>query len=114
MLVQAERWAIRSYRQVWLVALALVVFTCVEAAFIPTKRQSLPGAVLSIAMCGLWAKGRLDKRGKEQAVAAASPYELPAEVVSLVAAGKKIQAVKRYRDLTGLSLQEAKMRIYGH
>jgi ribosomal protein L7/L12 len=113
MLARAERWAIRSYRQVWLIALALVVVTCVQAALVPAKRQSLPWAVLSIATCGMWATGRLDKRGKEQAVAAASHYELPAEVVGLVAAGKKIHAIKRYRDLSGLSLQEAKVRIYG-
>ena len=45
--------------------------------------------------------------------AADQPAELAADVVSLVAAGKKIQAIKRYRQLTGTSLSQAKAVIDG-
>ncbi len=33
---------------------------------------------------------------------------VPAEVVALAQGGKKIEAIKRYRELTGVGLREAK------
>jgi ribosomal protein L7/L12 len=39
--------------------------------------------------------------------------DIPADVIGLVAAGKKIQAIKRYRELTGTDLREAKAVIDG-
>ena len=37
--------------------------------------------------------------------------ELPADVVELVRAGKRLEAVKRYRELTGAAVKEAQARI---
>jgi hypothetical protein len=39
--------------------------------------------------------------------------DIPGDVVSLVAAGKKIQAIKRYREVTGVGLKEAKTIVDG-
>ena len=39
--------------------------------------------------------------------------DIPADVIGLVAAGKKIHAIKRYRELTGTDLREAKAVIDG-
>jgi len=39
--------------------------------------------------------------------------DIPADVIGLVAAGKKFHAIKRYRELTGTGPQEAKVIIDG-
>ena len=36
---------------------------------------------------------------------------IPADIVDLVRAGNKIEAIKRYRELTGVGLKEAKDAI---
>ncbi len=38
----------------------------------------------------------------------ASESGIPADVVALAQGGKKIEAIKRYRELTGVGLREAK------
>jgi ribosomal protein L7/L12 len=40
-----------------------------------------------------------------------SRHDIPADVIGLVAAGKKLHAIKRYRELTGASLEESKIII---
>jgi ribosomal protein L7/L12 len=51
---------------------------------------------------GLWVTGRQRSRD-----------DIPADVIGLVAGGQKIHAIKRYRELTGASLPEAKAVIDG-
>ena len=38
----------------------------------------------------------------------APPQAIPDDVVALARGGKKIEAIKRYRELTGVDLREAK------
>ena len=44
---------------------------------------------------------------------AASPAGVPEDVVALARGGRKIEAIKRYRELTGVGLAEAKAAIDG-
>jgi ribosomal protein L7/L12 len=64
---------------------------------------------------GLWVTGRRRQRREHAALAArlatVSRDDIPADVIGLVAAGKKIRAIKRYRELTGAGLREAKVII---
>ena len=76
-----------------------------------------PGACwLPIAMGWLVTESRRSRREREALairLAALPPGDVPADVVSLVASGKKIQAISRYRQLTGTSLSEARAVIDG-
>jgi ribosomal protein L7/L12 len=54
---------------------------------------------------------------QERAALAARATEsrdgIPADVIGMVAVGQKIRAIKRYRELTGVELKEAKAIIEG-
>lgn len=56
-------------------------------------------------------------RGEREALAARlaalPPGDVPADVITLLASGKKIEATKRYHQLTGTSLSEAMDYIDG-
>jgi ribosomal protein L7/L12 len=115
LVTQTARWRLRSNRQTWLILSALVIATCAEAIAIPAKRGTLACAAAGLIGMGLWITGRRRQRREREALAArlaaVSRDDIPAEVVNLVAAGRKIQAVRRCRELTGASLQEAKVII---
>jgi ribosomal protein L7/L12 len=85
---------------------------CTEAIMIPAKRAALLCGVIGLAAVALDVAGRQRERRKRAALAARraalSRDDIPAGVIGLVAAGRKIQAIRRYRDLTGMGLREAK------
>jgi hypothetical protein len=114
---QAVRWRARSNRQIWLVYLALVIMTCTEAMLFPSKRQVLPYIVIGLLATAWWSTESRRSRREREALAsrlASTPRDdIPADVTDLVAAGKKIQAIKRYRALTGAGLRDAKNVIDG-
>jgi ribosomal protein L7/L12 len=56
-------------------------------------------------------RSRLEREALATRLAALSRDDVPANVIDLLVAGKKIQASRRYRELTGTSLQEAKALI---
>jgi hypothetical protein len=115
LVTRAARWRPQGSRHVWLIVLALAIVFCAEAIAIPAKRPALPCLLIVLVGMGLWAAGR-QRQHRERAalaarLAALSRDDIPAGVIGLVAAGKKIQAIKRYRELTGTSLREAKAVI---
>jgi hypothetical protein len=99
----------------WLIVSALATATCAEAIVIPAKRDSLACAVAGLICMGLWVTERRRQRRERAALAArlatVSRDDISADVIGLVAAGKKIRAIKRYRELTGASLRDAKAII---
>jgi hypothetical protein len=61
----------------------------------------------------LSAESRRSRCGREALttrLAALPSDEIPADVIALIVSGKKIQAIKRYRDLTGASLRPGQGR----
>jgi hypothetical protein len=114
---RGARWRPRGSRQVWLGVLALVIVICAEAITIPAKRSGLLCAVTGLIGAGFWVTGRQRQHSERVALAARlatlSRDDIPADVIGLVAAGQKIHAIKRYRELTGASLREAKAVIDG-
>jgi hypothetical protein len=115
LVTRATRWRHRESRQVWLIVLALVIAICAGAIAVPAKRSDLLCAVIGLIAIGFDVTGRQRRRG-ERAALAARPValwsdDLPADVIELIAAGKKIRAIKRYRELTGAGLREAKAVI---
>jgi ribosomal protein L7/L12 len=115
LVTQTARWRPKSNRQIWLIVSALVVAACAETIAVPAKRDSLACAVAGLIGVGLWITGRRRQRREREALAArlaaVSSDDIPADVIGLVAASKKLHAIKRYRELTGTSLQEAKVII---
>lgn len=112
LVTQATRWRPRESRQTWLIVLALVIAICAEAIAIPAKRSALLCAVIGLTGTGFWITGRQRQRRERAALTARlatlSRDDIPADVIELAAAGKKIHAIKRYRELTGAGLREAK------
>lgn len=112
---RAAWWRPRSNRQIWLLALALAIVTCAGAIAIPAKRAALPCAVAALADIGVWITARRrqqqDRAALTARLAMVSHDDMPADVIALITAGKKIHAIKRYRELTGVTLQEAKAAI---
>jgi ribosomal protein L7/L12 len=86
-----------------------------EAINGPAKRGTLACAAVGFIGMGVWITGRRRERKEREALAdrraAAARDDIPADVIDLVAAGKKIHAIKRYRELTGVRRQEAKAII---
>jgi hypothetical protein len=115
LVTQTARWRLRSNRLTWLIVSALVIAAGAEAIAIPARRGALACAAAGFIGMGLWITGHRRQRRERAALAArlaaVSRDDIPADVISLVAAGKKIQAIKRCRELTGGSLQEAKVII---
>jgi len=114
LVTQATRWRPRG-SQVWLIVLALVIVVCAEAVAIPAKRPALLCAVIGLIGMGFWVTGRQRQRHEHAALTARlatlPPGVIPADVIGLLAADKKIQAINRYRELTGANLREAKAVI---
>jgi ribosomal protein L7/L12 len=112
---RAAQWIAGHGRQVWLIVLSLTIAACAAAVALPAKRDSLLSAAITLIFAGFWTAGARQRREERTAltarVAALSRDDVPADVIELVAAGKKIHAVKRYRDLTGTDLREAKAVI---
>jgi hypothetical protein len=114
---RAAKWRPQTNRRKWLVVLTFMIMACVAASFVPSMRTGLLAlAGYSIAMGWLATESRRSRREREALairLAALPPGDVPADVVSLVASGKKIQAISRYRQLTGTSLSEARAVIDG-
>jgi ribosomal protein L7/L12 len=115
LVTRATRWRHRESRQVWLIVLALVIAICAGAIAVPAERSDLLCAVIGLVAVGFDVTGRQQRR-RERATLAARPValssdDLPADVIELIAADKKIRAIKRYRELTGAGLREAKAVI---
>ena len=115
LLRQAARWRPRSNRQIWLIVSALVIAACAEAIVIPATRASLASVVTGLIGIGLLVTEHRRQRRERAALAAqraaASRDGIPADVIGLAVAGKKIRAIIRYRELTGVGLKEAKVTI---
>ena len=115
LVTQATRWRPRESRQVWLIVLVLAIAICAEAFAIPAKRPALLSVVPGLIGIGFWVAGQQWQRRERAALAARLATlprdDIPADVIRLVLAGKKIYAVKRYRELTGADLREAKAVI---
>lgn len=109
---QAARWRPRSNRQIWLIVSALVIAACAAATVIPATRAHLAWVVTGLIGMGLLVTEHRRQRRERAALAArraaASRDGIPADVIGLVVGGKKIRAIKRYRELTGVGLKEAK------
>lgn len=116
LVTQAVRWRPRNNRQVWLIVLVLVIAVCGGAIAEPARLDSLPSAVAGLVVVGLCITG-LGQRREREALAArpstVSRNDIPADVIELAAVGKRLRAIKRYRELTDVSLQEAKVIIDG-
>jgi hypothetical protein len=102
----------RSSRQILTVTLALVIVACGAAIAIPARRPELLAGIFTLGCAGwLVSEGSRSRRQREARatrVARFSRDDIPAHVVDLLLAGKKIQAIKCYREQTGSSLKEAK------
>ena len=108
---QTARWRPRNDRRIWLIVSSLVIAVCAEAMVIPAKRDGLACAVTGLIGMGLLVTGHRRQRRERAALAARASEprdDIPADVIGLVAAGQKIRAIKRYRELTGVELKEAK------
>jgi hypothetical protein len=107
----------QTNRQRWLTVLSAEIRTGMAAIVIPAIRGSLGWLAVS-PFLAVWL-GTESRRSREQRaalslrLAALPPGDVPADIVSLIAAGKKIQAIKRYRLLTGARLTDAKAYIDG-
>jgi hypothetical protein len=114
---QAARWRARSNRQVWLVTMALMLAMCALAIPVPSTRPTLLCGVIGLAARGYLSTESRRSRHERETLAdrlATMPRDdVPADVIDLVLAGRKIQAIKRYQKLTGTSLVEAKALIDG-
>lgn len=75
----------------------------------------LAGAAVSAAafLEGRKHRGRQESGWYQRISAVADAEGIPADVLGALLAGRRIQAVKRYRDLTGTSLKEARSVIDG-
>jgi ribosomal protein L7/L12 len=97
--------------------LPLILAMCAWAVVVPSTRPTLLGGVIGLAATGYLSTESRRSRHKREALAirlATMPRDdVPADVVDLVLAGKKIQAIKRYRKVTGTSLVDAKALIDG-
>ena len=108
-------WRARSERQIWLATLTLVIVTSAEAIATPAKRPALLSVVIVLVSLGRMSTESRRSRREREALAtrlATLPRDdVPASVIDLLLAGKKIQAIRSYRELAGTSLREAKARI---
>jgi ribosomal protein L7/L12 len=108
------RWRPQGDRQVWLIVLVPVIAAGAEAIVVPAKRSALLVAIAGLVGTGflVTAGRRRRQRAALAARLAALPRDdIPADVISLVVAGEKIRAIRRYRELTGTGLREAKAII---
>jgi ribosomal protein L7/L12 len=107
-----QRWRRRGNRYIWLISLALVIAACGAAISVPSARPELLAGILAVGCGGWMASERRSSRREREALAARlatlTGGHVPAHVIDLLLAGKKVQAVKYYREQTGTSLKEAK------
>ena len=109
-----------SNRTIWIIAWVLTLWLVVEAVLVPGKRDMLleGGIPVPLVLAGFWIdlfRGRRLRRERRAQAAVASAElavkyrdNMPVDVVALVAAGQKIQAIKRFRELSGAGLKDAK------
>ena len=73
--------------------------------------------ILHLVRQAAWWRPLNNRQRRERAALAARATEsrdgIPADVIGMVAVGQKIRAIKRYRELTGVELKEAKAIIEG-
>lgn len=107
----------RRSGQIWLIALVIVIDAglCAEAIAIPARRWVLLCCVIVPIGAGFWVAGRERRRSERAGLRARlgtpSRDDIPAGVIELLAADQRIRAIKRYRELTGVGLREAKAVI---
>jgi ribosomal protein L7/L12 len=111
--LQAVYASFMRSRQVWLIILAFVIAICAEAIAVPAKRSALLCGVIGLIGMGFWITGRQrrERTALIARLATLSRDDVPADVIGLVAADQKIHAIRRYRELTGAGLREAKAVI---
>jgi len=96
-------------RQIWIFVLAVLAVGGTETVLIPAKRGALPGLVVLIIAAFCWSRRRkLAPPTPAALLATMARDDVPADVIALVAVGKKIEAIKLYRRITGAGLREAK------
>jgi hypothetical protein len=111
----AARWRGASDRQIWLVVLALAAVTGAEAIAIPAKRSALLSVVIALVSLG-WMitddrRSRRERAALAARLATLSRDDVPADIKDLLLAGRPIQAIRCYQELTGCSLREAEALI---
>jgi ribosomal protein L7/L12 len=109
---RAARWRPRSNRRIWLITLALVIVACAAAIRIPSARPELLAGTFGLGCVG-WmasesASSRREREARATRLARFSRDDIPAHVTDLLLAGKKMQAIRYYREQTGTTLKEAK------
>jgi ribosomal protein L7/L12 len=95
------KWRARSNRQIWLAALTLMIATCIVATLVPAMRDALLGTIIGFGVTAWLAtesrRQREEREERANRLATLSHDDIPVDVVS--------------RDLTGLTLPEAKAVI---
>jgi ribosomal protein L7/L12 len=92
----AARWRPRSHRQIWVI-IPRPVLLCsniglVAAGWIATETR----------------RSRLEREALATRLATLSRDDIPAHVIDLLLAGRKIEAINCYREQAGTSLRDAK------
>jgi hypothetical protein len=105
----------QKHRWPWFAALVVISAICVLQIIVPVKRAAIP--CVCIFLIGVvYILIRMRRRHNSEFSTRLSDQlddGVPPEIVELLADGKKFRAVKRYRELTGTSLPEAKSAIDG-
>lgn len=108
---RVARWRPHSNRQRWLVVAVPVILECAAAIAIPEQRSALVAGVPGLVLAGwMSSESRSSRRAHEALASRLSAHprdDIPAGVIDLLVAGKRIQAIKRYSKMTGISLKEA-------
>jgi hypothetical protein len=100
-------------RYFWLAVPVLVGEICVVQVLVPAKRAAFPCVLVFLAGGTFWCvRQRRRWKDSKQVIIADHPHDdVYQEVDELIAFGNKFRAIKRYRELTGSTLNEAKAVI---
>jgi hypothetical protein len=110
-------WRPSSYPQIWVPVLGLVILGLMSYHYKMVHMRH-PGpwyGVLAFVAAGVFASLGLRQRRQLAAMAERlreTPSVIPREVIDLLCQSKRLQAIKRYRELTeGVDLRQAKYVI---
>lgn len=113
--MQAGRWFVPSLRKVWLLTLVALIVACAVVIANPSKWPALLYCLVILTGAVMMTidsrRGRRDREALATRLATRPRDDIPAQVIELLLAGKKIQAIKSYQELTSTSLKEAKALI---